>query len=115
MANSPKTVEAPPPNIDRPIPDQTAPLPEGAQIEQPTSAVYDPTHTQEKPEAAPPRFEFGRSYIFRLRQHTKTSFSGLWELCVLNDQGQVIKQIADADAISFCLDNLMGHLEAEGI
>lgn len=57
---------------------------------------------------------FGRTYNFRLRQHKKGNFSGLWELAIVDARGNVVKMISDADALNFCFDNMMGELENDG-
>lgn len=63
----------------------------------------------------PPDSMFGCTFTFRFRQHNKTSnFSGLWEFAMLDENGKVTKLISDADALNFCIDNLMGELESEG-
>lgn len=61
-----------------------------------------------------PKYEFDQSYTFRLRRHKAGSFSGLWELAMLDQSGQVLKIISDADALNFCMDNVMGELEGDG-
>ncbi len=62
-----------------------------------------------------PESIFGKTFTFRLRQHNKKSnFSGLWELAILDNAGNIAKLISDADALNFCIDNLMGELETEG-
>lgn len=63
-----------------------------------------------------PQSTFDKTYTFRLRRHKGGSFHGLWELAILKDdqQARIKKTISDADALNFCLDNLMGELEADG-
>lgn len=58
--------------------------------------------------------QFGKTYTFRLRQHKEPPFRGLWELSLVNHMGRVDKMISDADALNFCIDNLMGELETDG-
>ena len=60
------------------------------------------------------RFEFDKSYTFRLRRHKSGPFSGLWELTKLNKVGGIEKMMKDADALNFCMDDVMGELEEEG-
>lgn len=68
-----------------------------------------------QPQVQPkPKFTFDKSFTFRLRRHHQDNFSGLWELCIMGKNGQVIKQLADADALNYCLENLQGELEVEG-
>jgi hypothetical protein len=57
---------------------------------------------------------FGPSFTIRLRQHKEGNFSGLWELSILNQYGLIEKMISDADALTYCLENLQGILEDEG-
>lgn len=57
---------------------------------------------------------FDASYIFRLRRHRGGSFNGLWELTRLNRYGEVEEIIADADALNFAVDNMIGKLEGDG-
>lgn len=80
------------------------------------------------PQAQPPKTaqevapegDFGKVYTFRLRQHRAgdfnmgKGFSGLWELCMLDEKGRVVKTIADADGLQYCLENLSGELENDG-
>lgn len=61
-----------------------------------------------------PSSQFGKSYTFKLRQHKEGNFRGLWELSLIDKNGKVDKMISDADALNFCLDNLMGELENDG-
>jgi hypothetical protein len=60
------------------------------------------------------KFTFGKTYTFRLRQHHGDNFAGLWELAILNKMNHPIKVISDADALNFCMENLMGELENDG-
>lgn len=58
---------------------------------------------------------FDKAYTFRLRRHaTGSTFPGLWEMTMLDPKGKVIKTISDADALNFCMENLMGEMENEG-
>lgn len=66
----------------------------------------------EAPEKEAPTF--GAAYYYRLRQHSGGPFKGLWELTRLNKMGHPIKVISDADALNFCLENLMGEMEIDG-
>ncbi len=61
-----------------------------------------------------PASQFGKTYRFKLRQHIQGNFKGLWELNLIDDLGKVEKVISDADALNYCLENLMGELEADG-
>lgn len=67
-----------------------------------------------------PESDFGKSYTFRLRQHISgdfnmgKGFSGLWELAMLDQKGHVVKMIADADTLQYCLENLSGEIENDG-
>lgn len=58
--------------------------------------------------------KFDQTYTFRVRRHRQGSFAGLWELCLLDEVGRVKKMISDADALIFCMENLMGELEMDG-
>lgn len=67
------------------------------------------------PESTTVHWEYGQSFTFRLRRvRVPQEFRGLWELALLDDDGNIKKRISDADALNFCLDNLMGELETEG-
>lgn len=76
--------------------------------------------SQAKTAAAParPKFDFDKTYTFRVRRHTGKSadgtFGGLWELTLLDEKGNVTKTLADADALVYCLENVQGELENEG-
>lgn len=61
-----------------------------------------------------PSSQFGKSYTFKLRQHISGNFRGLWELSLIDKGGKVEKMISDADALNFCMENLMGELETDG-
>ena len=76
-----------------------------------------PTMPVEPPKMALIGPKMSKGYTFRLRQHLTGNFHGLWELAILNanDQGSAYKIISDADALNFCMENLMGELEAEGL
>jgi hypothetical protein len=82
-----------------------------------------PTQTQKTPSTepfvtppplAPPKFTYGKTYLFRFRQHDGDNFSGLWDLTLISPKGNEIKDIAHADALNFCMDNLQGELEGDG-
>jgi hypothetical protein len=64
--------------------------------------------------AEAPKYEFDKTYTFRLRKHKSGNFSGLWELTLLDKKGNVERLISDADALNFCMDNMMGELEGDG-
>lgn len=71
----------------------------------------------EKPTYVAPekaKYEFDKSFTFRLRRISSGNFASLWELARLNRVGGVEKIISDADALPYCVENLMGELEAEG-
>lgn len=93
--------------------EETATLPPQSQPPQP------PTKTPEKPVDAKPKTKFGATYIFRLRKQIQGPFPNLWELAVLDEKtckdAGVKKIISDADALTFCLDNLQGEFEADGL
>ncbi len=76
---------------------------------EPTPQVIKPPTTNQKPASG-----FGRTYRFKLRQHKEGNFSGLWELSLIDNLGKVEKLISDADALNFCMENLMGELENDG-
>lgn len=61
-----------------------------------------------------PSSQFGPSYTFKLRQYKEGNFSGLWELTLIDRLGKVQKMISDADALTYCLENLQGELENDG-
>lgn len=61
-----------------------------------------------------PSTQFGKTYRFKLRQHSQGNFRGLWELSLIDNLGKVEKMISDADALNYCLENLQGELEADG-
>jgi hypothetical protein len=61
-----------------------------------------------------PKEEFDKTYTFRLRRHQGGSFGGLWEMVLLTPAGKVLKEITDADALPYCLENLQGELENDG-
>jgi hypothetical protein len=61
-----------------------------------------------------PSEQFGKTYLFKLRQHKTGNFAGLWELSRINSYGKVDKMISDADALTYCLENLQGELEDDG-
>ncbi len=83
-------------------------------LKQSTNVATMPVALATAPVAAPDSI-FGRSFTFRFRQHNKNSnFSGLWEFAILDEKGNIEKLISDADALNFCIDNLMGELESEG-
>ncbi len=70
-----------------------------------------------KPIVVPPdqaRWEFDHVYNFRLRRIKGGSFHGLWELCLMDDHGDIIKTLSDADALNYCIENLQGELETDG-
>jgi len=52
---------------------------------------------------------------FRVRRHSAGSFKGLWELAIMDEKGRVKEVISDADALLYCLDNLHGILEDQGL
>lgn len=54
-------------------------------------------------------------YTFRLRQHLDGNFRGLWELARLDEKGKVVRMISDADALTFCIENMQGVLEDDGL
>lgn len=73
-----------------------------------------------KPEAAvKPKIKWGQTYVFRLRRQAEGPFPNLWELSILDPKScanaPVKKLISDADALTYCLDNLQGELEADGL
>lgn len=81
----------------------------------PKASIENASNTAIQAATLDPDSIFGRSFTFRLRQHNKKSnFPGLWELAILDGKGEVAKLISDADALNFCIDNLMGELESEG-
>lgn len=63
--------------------------------------------------------KFGATYVFRLRKHNGGPFPNLWELSILDPKGcekaQVKKLISDADSLVYCLDNMQGQLEDDGL
>lgn len=63
---------------------------------------------------ANPKFKFDESHTYRLRRHRGDNFNGLWELSKIDEKTGKALIISDADALNFCLDNLMGDLEAGG-
>ena len=67
-----------------------------------------------KEELQKSKYLYGKGYNFRLRQHKGDNFAGLWELAMLDPKGNILKIISDADALNFCIENLMGELEADG-
>lgn len=67
--------------------------------------------TQPDPKA---KYEFDQQFTFRLRRHKGGSFSGLWELSMLNKNGGVEKLLKDADALGYCIDDIQGVMEAGG-
>lgn len=73
---------------------------------QPSSIKLKPA-----PEEAP---KFSPSYTFRLRRHSQGNFSNLWELARLDQFGNVVEVIDDANALNFCIDNLVGRIENDG-
>lgn len=68
--------------------------------------------------APPPinsKWQYGQTFIFRFRRIKQPiEFNNLWNLDCIDEAGNVVKQIADADALNFCLENLTGEFEAAG-
>lgn len=65
-----------------------------------------------------PKFEFGPSHTFRLRQHKGTpefpSFNGLWELAMVDKNGKLEQILEDANDLTSCLDHIQGRFEEAG-
>lgn len=63
-------------------------------------------------------YTFGKTYIFRLRQHIGDNFSGLWDLDILDEKGieraRVNEVIGQADNLNINLENLGGKIENDG-
>lgn len=62
---------------------------------------------------------FEPEFIFRIRRYKAGHhFHNLWEATLLDPRAcrdtMVIKTLDDANALNFCMDNIQGHLEAEG-
>lgn len=60
------------------------------------------------------RWEYDKTYLFRLRRIKSGNFAGLWELCKMSPTGQVEQTISDADNLNFCIENMQGELENDG-
>jgi len=80
-------------------------------IEPPVASTPQP-----EPES---KIRFGATYVFRLRKQIEGPFINLWELSLLDskacDKAPVKRIISDADALTFCMENLQGELEADGL
>ena len=58
------------------------------------------------------------SFCFRLKRYAKPKnpyFKGLWELCVIDEEGKVLEVVSDADGLYYCLENVHGILENMGL
>ncbi len=60
-------------------------------------------------------YTYGKEYIFRLRQHEGDNFPGLWDVDRMDQDGNVLEIISQADALTYCLENVQGKLEEDGL
>lgn len=70
--------------------------------------------TEAKTTNQKPAAQFGKTYLIKIRQHSGGNFSGLWDCALLTNLGKVEKMISEADALTYCLENLQGELESDG-
>lgn len=68
-----------------------------------------------KPAVASSPYKYGKTYLFRIRQHSGDNFSSLWDLDQLGRSGDVMKVIAQADNLNIALENMQGELESDGL